>query len=67
MSTTPLAYNMAGAVAASGMSRSALERAIRDGRLRAKKSSVDDDGNPVGNWIITAPALQAFIDGLVDA
>lgn len=67
MSTDPLAYSMAGAVEASGMSKSALERAIRDGRLKAKKSSVDEDGNPVGVWVIKRDALEAFIDGLVDA
>lgn len=63
----PLAYNMAGAVAATGMSKSSLERAIRAGKLRAKKSGEDADGNPTGSWVITHDALAAFIEGLVDA
>lgn len=67
MSLTPLAYSLAGAVEASGLSKSTLERAIRAGRLRAKKSDVDADGNPAGVWVIPAASLQAFIDGLVDA
>jgi hypothetical protein len=65
--STPLAYSMAGAVAASGLSRSTLERAIGAGRLRAKKSDVDADGNPCGVWVIKHDALEAFVDGLVDA
>ena len=65
--TAPISYSMAGAVAATGLSRSTLERAIRTGVLRAKKSDKDKDGNPVGSWVIPADALHAFIDGLVDA
>lgn len=65
--TTPLAYSMAGAVAATGLSKSTLERAIKSGRLKAKKSDVDDDGYPTGVWVIPAKALQEYIDGLVDA
>lgn len=65
--TGPLSYSMPGAVAATGLSRSALERAIRTGALRAKKSSTDDDGNPTGVWVIPADSLKSFIDGLIDA
>ncbi|MCD4535682.1 hypothetical protein LRP67_16435 [Nocardioides sp. cx-169] len=65
--TTPLAYSMSGAVAASGMSRSSLERAIGAGRLKAKKSSEDEDGNPTGNWVILASALEDFLNSLADA
>ncbi|WP_436699920.1 hypothetical protein [Nocardioides sp. BYT-33-1] len=65
--STPLSYSMAGAVAATGLSKSTLERAIKAGRLRAKKSDQDEDGNPTGVWVITHEALMAFVDGLVDA
>lgn len=67
MPPTPISYSMAGAVEATGLSKSTLERAIRTGRLKAKKSSFDDDGNPTGSWVIPASALAEFIDGLVDA
>lgn len=62
-----LSYSLAGAVAATGLSRSTLERAIRSGRLRAKKSDTDEDGNPTGVWVIPAKSLRDYIDGLVDA
>lgn len=65
--TAPLSYSMPGAVEATGLSRSQLERAIRAGKLRAKKSSEDADGNPTGVWVIPAESLKAYIDGLVDA
>lgn len=65
--TDRISYNLAGAVEASGLSESVLKRAIRAGRLRAKRSSVDDDGKGVGNFVITHDALRAYIDSLVDA
>lgn len=65
--TTPISYSMAGAVIASGLSKSTLERAIKAGRLKAKKSEADKDGNPIGVWVITHVALMDFVDGLVDA
>lgn len=69
MTTTysPVSYSMAGAVAASGLSKSTLERAIKAGTLRAKKSSADEDGNPTGVWLITHAALAAYVDSLADA
>ena len=65
--TAPISYSMRDAVAATGLSRSTLERAIGTGALRAKKSGRDTDGNPAGVWVIPADSLRAFIDGLVDA
>lgn len=64
---TTLAYSIQGAAEASGLSVSALDRAIRAGKLRAKSSSEDADGNPNGKRIILATELQAYLDGLVDA
>jgi hypothetical protein len=65
--TAPISYSLKGAAAATGLSPSTLERAIKAGRLRAKKSSEDADGNPVGTWVILASALKSYVDGLVDA
>lgn len=67
MTTTVISYSMPGAIAATGLSRATLDRAIRDGRLKAKKSSVDPDGNPVGVWVIKAKDLEAFVDAMEDA
>lgn len=65
--TTPISYSLKGAAAATGLSTSALDRAIKAGHLRAKKSSQDEEGNPTGVWVILATALQSYVDGLVDA
>lgn len=67
MTTTVISYSMSGAVAATGLSRSTLDRAIRAGKLRAKKSGVSEDGEPAGVWVIPADALRDFIDGMEDA
>lgn len=65
--STPLSYSMAGAVAATGLSKSHLDRAIRAGQLKAKKSGRDADGEPVGSFVILARDLEAYLNGLVDA
>lgn len=65
--SAPLAYSLPGAVEATGLSRSTLMRAIGSGKLRAKKSGEDADGNPTGAFVITAEALKQYLAGLVDA
>lgn len=65
--TAPLSYSLSGAAAASGMSKSYIEKAIRTGRLRAKRSSTDDEGKPVGNYVILHSSLEAFLAELADA
>lgn len=67
MSTAVLSYSLPGAVLATGLSRRTLERAIATGKLRAKKSTVDANGDPAGVWVIPASALAKFIDELPDA
>lgn len=62
-----ISYSLPGAVAATGLSRSSLMRAINAGDLHAKKSSKDDNGEPAGVYIIKAAELERYIDGLVDA
>lgn len=64
---TAISYSLEGAADATGLSTSALKRAIKSGHLRAKKSATDADGEPTGVWVIPAASLQAYIDGLVDA
>ena len=64
---TTLAYSIAGAVAATGLSKSHLERAIRTGELRAKKSGRDKDGEPTGKYVILAAELDRYLTELVDA
>lgn len=62
-----LAYSIAGAVVATGLSKSHLEREIRAGRLKAKKSGRDEDGEPTGKYVILAGDLEAYLSELVDA
>lgn len=67
MTTTALAYTIATASAATGLSRKSIDRAIKSGALKAKRSSVTEDGEPAGSYVILADSLQAWLDGLVDA
>lgn len=62
-----LSYNMAEAVAATGLSEKTIKRAIARGDLVARKSDRDDDGNPKGVYVIQAKALEAWLDGLAVA
>lgn len=64
---TPLAYSLATAAEATGLSRSHLDRAIRAGQLRAKKSGRTEDHEPAGKYVILASDLEAYLSGLVDA
>lgn len=65
--TDTLSYTLRTAAIATGLSKTHLTAAINSGQLRAKRSGVDEDGNPTGLYVIPADALQAYIDGLVDA
>jgi len=62
-----LAYSVTTATAATGLSKSHLERAIKSGHLRARKSGVDEGGEPVGKYVILASDLLAYLEGLVEA
>lgn len=64
---TTLSYSIAGAVAATGLSKSHFDRAIRAGRLRAKKSGRDESGEPTGKYVILAADLERYLDELADA
>jgi excisionase family DNA binding protein len=62
-----LSYSVATAAEATGLSKSHLRREIGAGRLRAKRSGMTDDGEPTGNFIILAAALEAYLSEMVDA
>lgn len=69
--TKPLSYSIAGACAATGLSRSQLLRAIHSGELKAKKSNRvkggDNAGEPIGKFVIRAVDLDAYLEDLPDA
>lgn len=67
MSVEPISYSLKGAAEATGLSPKTLERAIKNKRLPAGKSTIDEDGNPSGVWVIRADDLRAFVDELVEA
>jgi hypothetical protein len=62
-----LAYSLFEAAEATGLSEDSLKQAIRRGDLKAKRSARSEDGDGVGKYILTATALNAWLDGLADA
>lgn len=67
MSVARLSYSIADAVEATGLSRSHLDRAIREGKLRTKTTKLDKDQRAVGKRVILARELDAYLEGLEDA
>lgn len=65
--TIALSYTLSTAATATGLSRKSIERAVKSGALRAKRSSVTEDGEPAGTYLILASDLQAWLESLVDA
>ena len=65
--TVQLAYSKAGAAESSGVSVQTINRAIKSGRLRAKRTSETKDGEPTGRVLIRAADLASWLDGLIDA
>lgn len=65
--TTPLAYSIRSAAEAMGVSESHVDRLVRAGRIRAKYTGTDDDGNPVGKRLILASELERYLSDLGDA
>jgi excisionase family DNA binding protein len=59
-----LALTAQEAAVATGVSEKTITRAIKSGRLRAKRSSVDANGNPAGRYLILVAELQAWLDSL---
>lgn len=66
--TTKLAYSIAEAVTATGLSKTHLTDAIRARHLKAHKSSVNDaTGEAQGKLLIFAADLQAYLETLPEA
>jgi hypothetical protein len=61
-----LSFSIAGAAEATGLSESHLDRAIKAGLLRVKRSSEDETGNPTGKRVILASALEDYLEALPD-
>ena len=64
---TALAYSKSGAAKAADVSPQTLDRAIKAGRLKAKRTSETKDGEPAGKILILASDLAAWLEGLADA
>lgn len=64
---TPLSYSVKGAALATGLSETRVKQAIHAGELKARKSTVDENGDPAGKYVILHADLSAFVDGLVTA
>jgi hypothetical protein len=66
MTTDRLAYSLTDASEVTGLSRTVLDRAIKDGLLKSKVTGWRGDGK-AGKRIVLARDLQAYLDGLEDA
>lgn len=64
--TTALAFSVTQAAEASGLSTSHLDRAIKSGQLKAKRTSTNEKGDPVGKRVILAGDLEAYLSNLPD-
>ena len=71
--TTRLAFNRKEAAEACGVSEDTIRRAIATGALRAKRTNgqskkataeKDPDAKPTGRYLITAKALEEWLEGL---
>lgn len=65
--TARLALTREEAATSCGVSLNTIKRAIATGALKAKRSAVNDAGDPTGKYLITPAALEEWIEGLVDA
>ena len=67
--TARLAYSLADAAEATGLSTSHLDRAIKAGKLRTKVTKLDADEKVArgAKRVILASELEAYLDGLPDA
>jgi hypothetical protein len=59
-----LSYSIRTAAEATGFSKTYLIDAINDGKMKARRSSKDDKGEPQGKWVILAADLEAFLASL---
>lgn len=74
MTLPKLAFNTTEAATATGLSEDTIKKAIRTGKLRAKRSGrLEKDttrgraGDPAGRYLVTESDLRAWLDSLEDA
>lgn len=65
--TAPLSYTLKTAAEATGLTTATISRAIKGGKLQAKRSGLTDDNLPAGSYVILAADLQAWLEGLTAA
>jgi excisionase family DNA binding protein len=61
-----LAYTLDEAARLCGVSRDTMYRAVKSGMLRAKRTSRDELGDPVGKILILRKDLEAWLEDLPD-
>jgi hypothetical protein len=59
-----LAYSVKEAVAATGLSSTHLDTAIRQGLLKTRRTTQKDNGEVAGKRVILAADLQSYLDSL---
>lgn len=59
-----LAFSVKEAAAATGLSASHIDRAIRAGELRIRRTKKQDNGEVAGNRVILAADLDAYLAAL---
>lgn len=62
-----LSFSIKTAAEATSLSPQSIERAIKSGALKARKSSRNEKGEPTGKYLILARDLERYLDGLVEA
>jgi hypothetical protein len=67
MTGEPMFLDRKAAAKAAGVSVDLLTAAIRKGTLRAKRTGVNEHGDPTGKYLITREALSAWFDTLESA
>lgn len=59
-----LAFSVREAAAATGLSASHIDRAIRAGELKIRRTKKTDTGDVAGNRVILATELEAYLAAL---
>ena len=67
ISAPQLSYSLAHAAEVTDLSRASLERAIRTGHLKARKSTRNESGEGQGKYLIRHRDLEAYVDSLPEA
>lgn len=65
--TTPLSYTLKTAAEATGLTTATISRAIKAGKLHAKRSGLTEDNLPAGSYVILHADLMAWLESLAAA